>query len=593
MSMPVETPATSRNTLCWLVLLLVGVRIASLFFVEAIWPSLERFYAGTVAREMAVGLKMSLLDYPFSSYESGWLLAGLVCLPFMKIFGFTSFGMATAAVTLDVIQFVIFYLILARTFNPRVALIFGLQQIISPYIFFVTNVYVGFSYFDVPFTTAVFLALYFWIVQRDSQSGGLSHPGRWHFLLGAVAGFFTWVCFAFALLAIPCLAHWSVCVRRWDSRRLLSLLAGMVVGISPLFLRLISFADGIKSGILERVATHDASGFVANFLEVLRVKPEFAWSVFFQYMEWLGMFLFVMLVILKRKDLSYLIACVVKKNEKPTPQQGVLLIYILYIVTFMVVFCLSDFSNERYFQPMFPFVMGCNAIVIDQLMRNRRRVWQMVGIGALGLQLTLSVADCIKVPLFRAPANTQLFRDQAYSYELLGCLVSWRFWHDPPRVMKIIDQLKDSRERQALMRGFGFELAVESGGGPPVTDYIQYFLEHRSADKDLLRAFNVGTILGYGQQFYTDTYLAEFYPSALQADSREEAIKFVKNHIQLFEFEDLDRRSDLYKGLGLQFSAIAQHWGLTTQDVTTLIAPEHIVDFNHGMQLGQDYGYSI
>ena len=577
-----------NRTLLWLTCALCLLRAAPLFSVEAIWPSLERFYAGTVAREMADGLKMPLLDYQFSSYEPGWLLAGLLCLHFMKLVGFTSFGMALAGILLDAIQFVIFYRILNRYINPRVALFYGLQYIIAPYILHVTNIFVNFSYFDLPFLTALFLGMYLKIFRDNGVHAVVGGTGFSLFCLGLLGGFSTWLCLAFLLIAVPCLVHWRVYVRRARPREVGAFLGGFLIGLSPLLLRWSTFAGGIQSGILERILAQDAGGFISRLIGFLAVRPAFAWSVFFQYIEILGVLLFVILIILRRKELGRAVSGLFGGRVGAPDDNGLPVIYIVYLLTFITVFCSSDFSNERYFQPVYPFLFGCNAMAVDGLMRMRSRVWGRIGTGVLTLQLLLAAADCATVPLYRTAPNLALFRDRAYSYALIGCLSSWRFRLDPRRVMAIYARLKSDEDRQAYMRGFGFELAVESDD-TLADDYFQYLREHFPTDDGRRRAFRVGLLLGQGQRQYEGTALSEFYPTILQSVTREEVRRFVKEQVRLIGFEDDADRPALYAGLGQQFFAVAPDIGLPAAEVIPFIEEKYRGDFFQGRLLADRY----
>ncbi len=572
-----------HRTLLIMAVMLVVLRLVPLFSVTTIWPSLERFYAGTVAKEMAAGLNMPLLDYQFSSYEPGWILAGLVCLPFMLAVGFTSFGMALAAVLLDLVQFLIFYRLLARGVNQRVAIFFGLQHIIAPYVLHVTNLFVGFNYFDVPFLTAVFLVLYFKIFRDGRINGVLGGPLASLFCLGLWAGFSTWICFAFALIFGPCLAHWYVYYRRGGWRGAGCLAGGFILGISPLFIRLAAFAGDIRAGIIDRIVAQDAGGFIARLLSFLSIKPQFAWSVCFQWLEILGVLLFVALVALKRDYLIRLGRKLFDKDPLQEDENGIFLLYALYLMTFGAVFCLSDFSNERYYQPIYPFLFGCNAMAVDMLLRLKKRVWHCVGTGALAAHLLLSIGDCLAVPLYKSAPSLKLFRDKAYSYELLGCLVSWRFRYDPRRVMEITGRLKPE-DRYALMRGFGFEMALENDGRL-MKDYHAYLAQHYAGDDRLRQALDTGLLLGHGQQYYEGTYLSEFYPNVLRIVDREDVLYFLHEHVRLIGFEDAADRPELYTGLGMQFAAVAGKAGLTFEDAAVNLDPVYTEYFRNGMRM--------
>lgn len=104
----------NNRSLVILTAALIAARVSLIFCTEQLWPSLERFYTGTVAKELADGMAMPLWDYQFSSYEAGWLLAALLCLPFFKLFGFTSFAMGLCGIILYVIQFVLLYRLIER-----------------------------------------------------------------------------------------------------------------------------------------------------------------------------------------------------------------------------------------------------------------------------------------------------------------------------------------------------------------------------------------------------------------------------------------------------------------------------------------------
>lgn len=576
-----------------LCLALVLFRGSLLFCVESIWPSLERFYTGTVTKDLVEGLKLPLFDYQFSSYEAGWLFAAWVCLPFMKIFGFTSAGMGAAGIAIHLVPLIIFYHILDRRINRRVAVFFGIQYILSPYVFNITTLFVGFNYFNMPFFTSIFLGMYLAIFRGKDVRGLIGGPLLSVFLLGVCGGFATWTCFAFLLISVPCLVHWWIYCRTWNVKAAVSFIAGGLVGISPLFMRLAAFAGEIKLGVVDRVVKEDAAGFIARLLDFLGTEPEFAWSVFFQYMELLGVALFITLLVLRAGYFGRAVRSFLGGQSPQEEDGGAVLILVMYLLTFITVYCLSDFANERYFQPIYPFLFACNAVTVDALLRRKGRAWHRLGAGALALHLFLSVADCAAGPLYQTAPNLSLFRDRAYSYELLGCLVSWRFSRDPRRVMHIVEQMDDPGERRALMRGFGFELAVESGEGRLVGDYIQYFAENHPGNADVIRSFNTGLLLGYGQQLYEGTYLAEFYPNVLQVIRREDAIRFLKEHTYLIRFEDEDRRAGLYTGLGLQFAAVAGQVGLTAGDVKDLLDPKYTAEFLEGTRLAQKYGYNI
>lgn len=583
---------TANRTLLILIAGLLVSRVSLIFCTEQLWPSLERFYTGTVAMEIADGMAMPLWDYQFSSYEAGWLLAALLCLPFFQLFGFTSFAMGLCGIFLYVIQFVLLYRLLARGVNRRVALFFGLQYLLAPYIFNLNSLFVGFNYFNVVFLYALFLTFYRAVFRDNTVRGVVGGPLLSVFCLGLLGGFSTWVCFAFALIAIPCLVHWWIYYRSRDVRPVGVFLAGFLLGGSPLFFRLAIFADGIKTDILDKIIAQDLSGFMAKFWYFIGFENSYGRSVYSDWLEILGTLLFLSIIFLKKEDLGRMLKGFIGPKAVEQGESGTFWLFWLYPVTFLTVFCLSDFADYRYFAPVFPFVFAGNAFAVDLLLRYRNRILKGIGAGCLGVLLLFGVADSIIIPLYPVAPNLALFRDEAYSYELLGCLVSWRFKEDPRRVMRVVNRLSDDEKRTDLLRGFGFELAFD-GNERLIKEYDAFFANTYRHRPEFFKAYTKGFVLGLGHQNFEGTPLSEYYPEVLRNIPRAGVERYLVNKLGLIDKLGPRSRPKCYIGLGFQFSALEEEYGLDADFVTRRIGTEYHDDFMRGIALGKTYSYRL
>ena len=582
----------NNRSLVILTAALIAARVSLIFCTEQLWPSLERFYTGTVAKELADGMAMPLWDYQFSSYEAGWLLAALLCLPFFKLFGFTSFAMGLCGIILYVIQFVLLYRLIERGLNRRVAVFFGLQYLFAQYIFNLNALFVGFNYFNIVFLYALFLTFYRAVFRDNAVRGVVGGPLLSLFCLGLLGGFSTWVCYAFALIAIPCFIHWWIYYRSRDLRTVVSFVAGFVLGGSPLFFRIATFAGGIKTDILAKIIAQDLPGFIAKFWHFIGFEHSYARSVFSDYLEILGTILFALIIFLKRNDLGRLLGAVFGSRAVEEGESGTFLLFCLYPAAFLTVFCLSGFADYRYFAPVYPFVFAVNAIAVDLLLSYRNRFVKGLGAGCLGVLLLFGVADSIIIPLYPVAPNLAIFRDEAYSYELLGCLVSWRFKDDPRRVMRVVNRLSDDEKRTDLLRGFGFELAFD-GNEELIKEYDVFFANtyrHRPA---FLKAYSKGFVMGLGHEYFDGTPLGEYYPEVLRNIPRTGVERYLVKKLDLIDMLDPRYRPKCYIGLGFQFSALEEEYGLDAEFVTHRIGTEYHDDFMRGVALGKTYTYRL
>ncbi|MBZ0167788.1 MAG: hypothetical protein K8I00_13360, partial [Candidatus Omnitrophica bacterium] len=438
----------------------------------------------------------------------------------------------------------------------------------------------------------IFLVVFLKIFRDNRTHAVLGGPAMSVFCLGLLGGFFTWTCFAFLLIAVPCFVYWYCYHRSWNMKPVGSFLTGFVVGISPLFFRIGTFAGGIKADIVNKVLAQDFMGFVDKLKNFIGIETNMAQSVYANYLEILSSLLFVLIIILKRDYFGNVISSLFQGRVLTEDHNGKMLLIWLYPLAFLTVFCLSGFADFRYFGPVYPFVFACNAIAIDLLLRYKSRVVKGLGITALAGLLLFSVADSIIIPLYTVPPNLALFKDKGYSYELLGCLVSWRFKQDPKRVMRIVNGLSDDDKRYGLLRGLGFELAID-GDEILIPKYISFLGNDYQNKPELLTAYNKGLVLGVGHQYFEETSFGEYYPAILRDISREEAIKYFEKSIRLINFLDQRYKQDCFTGLGIQFSIVAQEFGLQAQNVARWVDVEYQDDFLRGIQLGTTYSYRI
>lgn len=556
------------------------------------WPSLEYLYPATIAKEMTDGMAMSFWDYQFSSYEAGFQVAAVLGYPVIRALGFSSFSVALCSILTHLVEFSLLYLILKEHVNKRTAVFFGMQSIIAPYFFYTATLPYAFNYLNVGMLTMLFLTLFLKIFRHNTVQPVLGSAGLSLFCLGLLGGFSTWTCFAFLVVGGPCLLYWLLYYRSWDLKPIGLFLAGFVLGIAPVIFRFALFAGEVKHEMVDRVVTQSLWEAFGKFGRFLKIDVIRELSVYANIHELLTVVLLVSIVVMKRDYFKKLLTGSLGGRLRDEGENGKIFLLLAYPLFYFAVYCLSDFEDVRYLIPLYPFAFAGNAIAVDLFMRHRSRWMKAVALSGATALLLLSTADNIVKPLYTKPPSLTLMRDKGYAYELIGCLVSWRFKLDPRKVMKIAGKLSDDEKRYAFMRGFAFELALEDDG-VLIPEYIKYLAKHHADDLNLLRAFNKGMLLGFGQHYFEDSQLSDYYPSVLRSVDREDAVGYFEKNVKLIASEPAQHKVDCYTGLGIQFFTIAQEIDLNPQHVYRLFEESYRQNFLDGIKLGEKYEYRI
>src|SRR3989339_725872 len=140
----------SYKILILLSLIFLALRFLLALSVKEI-GNIEIFHIGTIAKDIIEGLIMPFWDYQFSSYDGGTLLSGILVVPFFLLFGQTAFSFYLVAVIFSLGTLILWFLFLKKYFSERVAYIFSVLFIVSPYLFIRSSIVLAANHIQIVF----------------------------------------------------------------------------------------------------------------------------------------------------------------------------------------------------------------------------------------------------------------------------------------------------------------------------------------------------------------------------------------------------------------------------------------------------------
>lgn len=427
-----------------IVIIFVFLRLIVILFGSPSFFCESELYRGTVAQEIIHHKGWPLLAYQSEVHTGGSLVASLILIPFLLLFGYNLFAIKMAALIFSLATlFCVYYFIQHCLKSPPTAILTLLWFVFAPPLFLVySTVLIGEHYCSQFFC---FLALIFFY-KMTSPQGTTNKNLFFSVLFGLTCGFSMYFSYTFSITLATCLAVWFLVDAHFFMRKtfFLSVLAA-AIGFIPRFLYNLTFGFHAlmirENSLLEHINLN-----FNNVIERIFFLVTFYWP----HGLWLGdlgnltrpPLLGTMLGIL------FLVAFVtiVKKSwravamNKEHGNNRALLLVLLYPPLFIVINAITDFGDNhlqipsaqhvfiddytefKYIFALFPFILIIISHFLINLVENKSRSLAIKFILPTAICLFFWSLSCFDIFKLTAIENFKghLTRWQPYSYQLMG-----------------------------------------------------------------------------------------------------------------------------------------------------------------------------
>jgi len=546
----------SYKILILLSLIFLALRFLLALSVKEI-GNIEIFHIGTIAKDIIEGLIMPFWDYQFSSYDGGTLLSGILVVPFFLLFGQTAFSFYLVAVIFSLGTLILWFLFLKKYFSERVAYIFSVLFIVSPYLFIRSSIVLAANHIQIVFFNIWFLFVFYKVFFNEKENKDLAKYNYGLFVLGFISGLGTWFCYSFLVVLFVGFLFWYLCSKRFALLTLIAFLGGYLAGYSPAFFRMKTFAPLLGKEIFGELLCNDLSVFGSKMKGLFQINLS-GESPDFLNCYWIGFILLLVVLMWKnRKHFKELMIGLLPFKKiifrEPLKELPIL----LYPVFFLIIYGLSNFNiipgdtvylHYRYLIPLFPFIFAIIALAVDYLLACKIWFLRMMGSSLIVMFLFLSIGDTALHLRCTSFPNYAHLRAEGSSYEMFGTVICWRFKTDRSKSLRLLNSIK-SEHRGGAYRGFGFEMAITTRG-----DELHVYSQS-IPDANDRNSFIQGYKLGFGFNYFKGTELGESYSNIIKDTSYSESIKYFHHTVQRIGTFPEKYKSDCYKGLGVQYSA--------------------------------------
>jgi len=568
---------------------LIAQRLLLYFSVESSDGNIENLYVGTIAKSLIEGLIMPYWDYQFSSYDGGGLFTGILAVPIFLIFGYTSFSLSIVAILFSLGTYFFWYLLLKKYFSERIANIFSIIFIFSPYLFLRWSLVLGANHKEISFFMAAFLYFFYDCFFAPQKLPKDAIPMKKIFFLGFIGGAGIWYCYSFLVMLLVCLMCWFIYCRRVTFLNMISFFSGFVLGICPVLFRLNTFKGDIQDQIFSQLLVLDSGHFLLKLKGFLYINISGKPSIFMNLYWLIAIFSIAVLIWKNKSHLLEVAKCMILLKKVEIKNNSNIVAIVSFPIVYVFIYCLSNFdvflgdtsyTHYRYYLPMFPFIFANIAIAIGYILNSKRVLFQKIGIFLIGFMLCLSLGDVILNKSDLSAPKLSNYNIQGYSYEMLGTVFAWRFKSDPQKVEQLIS-LSDEQHREAIYRGLGLELGIVA-----TDDEIKKIIG-QGIHSEYITAFVNAVVMGYARNNYAGTELSESYPLFFGTNDREKILKnFRTMAIKINSFDERYKAS-CFEGLGIQFIASSVYGVDKAESLALYVNADYRDNFNDGLNVGK------
>lgn len=399
----------------------------------------SEFSRGTIAKEIIEGRSWPLLAYQNAPHEGGSLVAGIVAVPFLLLFGNNLIALKLVALLFSLGSFTLFYWFLVKYFNRGIAIMASLFLIFGPINFVMSSIETLGSHYDSIFFTILALILLFKILfEKDSYLKNYYTPIS---LFGLVCGFGVYFTYTFLVTLATCLLFWFLLDKAiFFRKKFYIFLLFFTIGLTPWFFYNVKFHFlGLEINtepILRHFSfSNFASRSVFFFVEYLPNALKYSNKHYISYPIYL---LFILLFCFEIWRNMHLIRRLIfgqfRKEEMQFYSNELKEIAVLlFPFIFFLAYNFSDFQNapgeggERtVYKYMYPYVffiflivtLGINKVLAKLPPWLKKPTISMIIFIIVSLT-SLNIASSISFGNFK----NHLKQYRGYSYYLLGCNV--------------------------------------------------------------------------------------------------------------------------------------------------------------------------
>ena len=427
------------STLLLLSLLFLSARLSILVFSwDNIYFDADELSRGALAKEIIEKPMLPILDYPEADsevYEGGRLLASFIAAPLFLAFGDSYFSLKLAAAACSLACLILWFILLTRFFNRRIAVIWSLLFILSPPLYSQASLVIWGAHAEYYFFTPLFL-----IFLQKILSG--KHPdeakGRLWAVFGFLSGLSIWIVQNNIIVLVTCFFAIFILDRRFFFKKpfgiyLLSFFAGYSPGIYHYFSRHWQYSIPCDS-IFKLYPRSGASnwlpklkGLIIDFLprsfifktEIISFAYFFVFLLTLLYIVWLNHEVINKICVYLFRFKPNIISSSMIPREFP---------FLLYFSVYLLAYIFgglgvweddAGYLKYKYLTIIYPLIFFVISFALDKLWENKRR---MVAAPALGFLLLAGLQANIKLISFKnfgAP-----LQQPGFSYYELGDRIS-------------------------------------------------------------------------------------------------------------------------------------------------------------------------
>jgi len=225
-----------------LIVLLLCLRLPIILFsFNHIYSDGDELSRGALAKEIIARPMLPLFDYLEADaeiYEGGRLLAPISAVPFFLIFGDSYFSLKLVAVFYSLVTLILWYILLVRFFNLRIALFWSLLFILSSPFYITASLVTWGAHAEYFFFTALFFIFFFKIFFQDGLE---KTKNKTWLLFGLLSGLSFWIIQNNALVLAVCFLLFFISDTKFFFKKPFLVYAlSFLVGYSPAIYHLLT-----------------------------------------------------------------------------------------------------------------------------------------------------------------------------------------------------------------------------------------------------------------------------------------------------------------------------------------------------------------
>lgn len=380
----------------------------------------SEFFSGTIAMELIQGPLLPLKYCMSDDHNFGSIVNGILIVPFYRLFGPSLASSKMVPILFSLGVLIIWYLLLNRFFNRRIAVVASLLFIFSPTVYTKNSILSIGSHPESNFFTAIILFIMYLIFFDNKKKN------RYFILLGLISGFGFFYSYLCGITLLVLLIFWFAFNRKFMlTLQFYLFLLFFIIGFSPRFY----FAEGVKP----------AFGGAVNFLQnainwqnlfsaqsIIKSKTflleDLPRLFSFEHLPYTIQYIYYSFFLI---SFFYLLwnsmKSMVPLKNKIIAKEGPLLM-LFFIFSF--VYILSSYSIwggwscAGYIIPLYPAIFMIIAISLDKLMWAKNRFLKISTAIFLSLILLAGLYENIVLISFRHIGLG--FMVKGYSYRFFG-----------------------------------------------------------------------------------------------------------------------------------------------------------------------------